>query len=229
MGKLMVRLISISDRTTDPTKPLDTFVNIEYLTWPIIRYKREVLFGWVDLLVSFGGIAGLFLGFSLLSGVEIVYYFTLRAFCMLYKNRVDICFLLKADSDFISHFFICRNSQDELYAIEEEKLSKPQKHIDLSLKVIEPSTIAVDRIRKIEVAETKPQMQNVEIKRMDRVARKMETVKVSTKLFELFLNLLDGDITSVQTDAAAATQTNYELRLCTSERTILYALNAPLQ
>lgn len=26
------------------------YVNIEYLTWPIIRYKREVLFGWVDLL-----------------------------------------------------------------------------------------------------------------------------------------------------------------------------------
>jgi hypothetical protein len=31
------------------------FINIEFLTWPIIRYKREVLFGWVDLLVSFGG------------------------------------------------------------------------------------------------------------------------------------------------------------------------------
>lgn len=65
----------------------ENYVNIEYLTWPIIRYKREVLFGWVDLLVSFGGIAGLFLGFSLLSGVEIVYYFTMRAFCMVYKNQ----------------------------------------------------------------------------------------------------------------------------------------------
>lgn len=31
--------------------------------------------------VSFGGIAGLFLGFSLLSGVELLYYFTLRACC----------------------------------------------------------------------------------------------------------------------------------------------------
>ncbi|XP_037884233.1 sodium channel protein Nach [Glossina fuscipes] len=63
-------------------------VLVEFLTWPIIRYKREVLFGWVDLLVSFGGIAGLFLGFSLLSGVEIIYYFTIRACCMVYKNRV---------------------------------------------------------------------------------------------------------------------------------------------
>lgn len=64
-------------------------INIEFLTWPIIRYKREVLFGWVDLLVSFGGIAGLFLGFSLLSGIEIIYYFTVRAGCMMYKNRVS--------------------------------------------------------------------------------------------------------------------------------------------
>lgn len=74
----------------------------------MVRYKREVLFGWVDLLgiqnlcnvfnkyqnifilftVSFGGIAGLFLGFSLLSGVEIIYYFTMRAFCMVHINRV---------------------------------------------------------------------------------------------------------------------------------------------
>lgn len=69
-------------------KQEDFRVNIEFLTWPIIRYKREVLFGWVDLLVSFGGIAGLFLGFSLLSGVEIVYYFTMRACCMFIKNRV---------------------------------------------------------------------------------------------------------------------------------------------
>lgn len=70
-------------------------ITVEYLTWPIIRYKREVLFGWVDLLVSFGGIAGLFLGFSLLSGVEIVYYFTMRTCCMVYKNRVSYKKLLK--------------------------------------------------------------------------------------------------------------------------------------
>lgn len=70
-------------------RPESLGVLVEFLTWPIIRYKREVLFGWVDLLVSFGGIASLFLGFSLLSGVEIIYYFTLRACCMVYKNRVN--------------------------------------------------------------------------------------------------------------------------------------------
>uniref|UniRef100_A0A182J395 Uncharacterized protein n=1 Tax=Anopheles atroparvus TaxID=41427 RepID=A0A182J395_ANOAO len=91
----------------------DAQVTIEYLTWPIIRYKREVLFGWVDLLVSFGGIAGLFLGFSLLSGVEILYFFTMRAFCMLYKNR------------------------DELEALEKEQIIKSMSRHELGLKPIE--------------------------------------------------------------------------------------------
>ncbi|XP_046960505.1 sodium channel protein Nach-like isoform X2 [Vanessa cardui] len=59
----------------------------EFVSWPMVRYKREVLFGWVDLLVSFGGIAGLFLGFSLLSGVELIYYFTLRACCALVRDK----------------------------------------------------------------------------------------------------------------------------------------------
>ncbi|XP_046802644.1 sodium channel protein Nach [Lucilia cuprina] len=86
-------------------------VLVEFLTWPIIRYKREVLFGWVDLLVSFGGIASLFLGFSLLSGVEIIYYFTLRACCMVYKNR------------------------QQLYEIEERIKNEPPPPINMTLKL----------------------------------------------------------------------------------------------
>lgn len=41
-------------------------------------------------VVSFGGIAGLFLGFSLLSGVEILYYFTVRACCMVVRERKEL-------------------------------------------------------------------------------------------------------------------------------------------
>ncbi|CAG9857482.1 unnamed protein product [Phyllotreta striolata] len=69
-------------------------LEVKFVSWPMVRYKREVLFGWVDLLVSFGGIAGLFLGFSLLSAVEILYYFTIRLYCVALKkerpNRVDL-------------------------------------------------------------------------------------------------------------------------------------------
>ncbi|XP_046412590.1 uncharacterized protein LOC124175951 [Neodiprion fabricii] len=46
-----------------------------------VKFRRTVRFGWIDLLVSFGGIAGLFLGSSLLSGVEFGYYFSLRTYC----------------------------------------------------------------------------------------------------------------------------------------------------
>ncbi|XP_034244838.1 sodium channel protein Nach-like [Thrips palmi] len=64
-----------------------TGVEVGFLSWPLTRYKRDVLFGQVDLLVAIGTIAGLFLGFSLLSGVEIVYLFTLRAWCMMHTDR----------------------------------------------------------------------------------------------------------------------------------------------
>ncbi|XP_015593908.1 sodium channel protein Nach isoform X4 [Cephus cinctus] len=49
--------------------------------WPTVQYQRKTLFGWLDLLVSFGGVAGLFLGYSLLTSVEFIYYFTLRSYC----------------------------------------------------------------------------------------------------------------------------------------------------
>ncbi|XP_017777841.1 PREDICTED: sodium channel protein Nach-like [Nicrophorus vespilloides] len=88
---------------------LTSSLETEFVSWPMVRYKREVLFGWVDLLVSFGGIAGLFLGFSLLSGVEVLYYFTIRACCMFYRNK------------------------DELLKIEEEAELNKKTDYDLSL------------------------------------------------------------------------------------------------
>ncbi|XP_066997698.2 pickpocket protein 11 isoform X2 [Anabrus simplex] len=48
--------------------------------YPLMRLKRDVLFGFTDVLVSIGGTAGLFLGCSILSFMEIFYFFTLRLF-----------------------------------------------------------------------------------------------------------------------------------------------------
>ena len=42
------------------------------------------------VLVSFGGIGGLFLGFSLLSGVEFLYYFLLRSVSMTFRNVEEL-------------------------------------------------------------------------------------------------------------------------------------------
>lgn len=49
--------------------------------WPTYFFKREVRFGWLDLVVSFGGIMGVFLGYSVLTTVELIYYFSLRFYC----------------------------------------------------------------------------------------------------------------------------------------------------
>ncbi|XP_055843170.1 uncharacterized protein LOC129909987 [Episyrphus balteatus] len=45
---------------------------------PKIRYRRQIIFTLTDLLVSIGGTAGFLLGSSVLSAVEIIYYFTVR-------------------------------------------------------------------------------------------------------------------------------------------------------
>ncbi|KAK3911908.1 Sodium channel protein Nach [Frankliniella fusca] len=83
----MEKLLEPADPNGD-----EVSINLEigFVSWPMQKYKREVLFGWVDLLVAFGGIAGLFLGFSLLSGVEIIYYFTLRACCMVCRDKESL-------------------------------------------------------------------------------------------------------------------------------------------
>lgn len=52
-------------------------VDFHFQTASIVKYRTDVTFGWMELLVAFGGIAGLFLGCSILSGVEIVYYLLL--------------------------------------------------------------------------------------------------------------------------------------------------------
>ncbi|VVC45398.1 Epithelial sodium channel [Cinara cedri] len=49
-------------------------VDIFYRNEGAVKYERDVTFGWIDLLVSFGGIAGLFLGFSLLTIIEFIYW-----------------------------------------------------------------------------------------------------------------------------------------------------------
>lgn len=54
---------------------------INFKPWPHLLYKRKISFGWVDLAASFGGIAGFFLGFSVLTSFELWYYFTLRTYC----------------------------------------------------------------------------------------------------------------------------------------------------
>ncbi|XP_041982502.1 uncharacterized protein LOC121735666 [Aricia agestis] len=54
-----------------------------------ITSKRSELYGRSDFIANCGGLLGLFLGFSLLSAVEILYFSTLRIWCLLWKNHRD--------------------------------------------------------------------------------------------------------------------------------------------
>lgn len=57
-------------------------VAISLVDRPTERYRRQALRTRLDVVVSIGGILGLFLGASILSLIELVYYFTFR----LYNN-----------------------------------------------------------------------------------------------------------------------------------------------
>ncbi|CRK91020.1 CLUMA_CG004708, isoform A [Clunio marinus] len=110
VSKLLVKKPE-SNSTKEFVDNFKSGISIELFTWPIFRFKREVIFGWADLLVSFGGVAGLCLGFSLLSGVEIFYYFTMRASCMFLKNK------------------------DKLKELQKERDSRPITAYDLGIKL----------------------------------------------------------------------------------------------
>nr|CAD7401179.1 unnamed protein product [Timema poppensis] len=48
-------------------------VKIAFMKLPTFHFKRNILFTWMDLLVSFGGTLSLFLGASVISLVEVLY------------------------------------------------------------------------------------------------------------------------------------------------------------
>ncbi|KAK5649197.1 hypothetical protein RI129_000226 [Pyrocoelia pectoralis] len=63
--------------------------NIGWLVveYPNIRYKRSIIFSASNLIVQFGGTAGLFLGASILSVVEVIFFITLRLFWAVFRRR----------------------------------------------------------------------------------------------------------------------------------------------
>ncbi|XP_077288026.1 pickpocket protein 28-like [Arctopsyche grandis] len=61
-------------------------VHIYFVEASFIRFTKGELFGFTDFLSNTGGLLGLFLGFSFLSLVEIVYYVTLRLLCAYYRH-----------------------------------------------------------------------------------------------------------------------------------------------
>ncbi|XP_076161404.1 pickpocket protein 28 isoform X2 [Ptiloglossa arizonensis] len=62
-------------------------VHLFFVESQFTKYMKNELFGFTEFLSSTGGLLGLFMGFSFLSLVEIVYFLTLRICCRMYKNN----------------------------------------------------------------------------------------------------------------------------------------------
>ncbi len=54
-----------------------------------MRQERGELYGFVDLFSNIGGLMGLCMGFSALSAIELVYFFTLRLFLNMTMPRPE--------------------------------------------------------------------------------------------------------------------------------------------
>ncbi|BES96240.1 Amiloride-sensitive sodium channel [Nesidiocoris tenuis] len=70
----IVDILGVPDRSL-----IDSMMQIRLRSVPTEKYKRTVVNGKLDLVVSIGGAAGLFLGASLLTAVEVSLFFLIKA------------------------------------------------------------------------------------------------------------------------------------------------------
>lgn len=64
-------------------------LNVHFAKSTMIKYRTDVTFSWMDLMVGFGGIVSLFLGCSLLSGFEIFYFTTIALFWHRHRSNLS--------------------------------------------------------------------------------------------------------------------------------------------
>ncbi|XP_063982072.1 sodium channel protein Nach-like [Diachasmimorpha longicaudata] len=64
-----------------------SLVHIFFSDLVSIQYRRNVAYDWRNLFASFGGLLGLFAGFSLMSGFEIIYFFIVRLITDTYVRK----------------------------------------------------------------------------------------------------------------------------------------------
>lgn len=62
-------------------------IDIFYASETMMKYRTDVTFSGMDLLVGFGGVVGLFFGGSLLSAAEIIFFTTIALFCHHRKRK----------------------------------------------------------------------------------------------------------------------------------------------
>lgn len=76
-------------------------LDIHYVKDTMVKYRTDVTFSSMDLVVGFGGIVSLFLGCSLISGVEILYFTTVALFWNRLRSRNAFIGKIKAKFPFL--------------------------------------------------------------------------------------------------------------------------------
>lgn len=64
-----------------------SLVHIYFIDLTSTVYRKDMYQNWLGTLAAFGGLLGLFLGFSLVTGFEFVYFFTIRT---LFDKLVEV-------------------------------------------------------------------------------------------------------------------------------------------
>jgi len=77
--------ISNFDRTRTGNKYFNVTLDMPFL--PTDQYRRQAIRSRLDVVVSMGGMLGLFLGASILSAIEFIYYFTMRPLNNMLRER----------------------------------------------------------------------------------------------------------------------------------------------
>lgn len=77
-NEAQINVVRTSSKIRENTR--DRSVSIRMQSLPVLRYFRQAVREKIDIVVSVGGILGLFMGASILSLVELIYFFTVRTF-----------------------------------------------------------------------------------------------------------------------------------------------------
>lgn len=77
-------------------------IDVHYGSTTMIKYRTDVVYSWIDLVVGFGGILGLFFGCSLLSGVEIFFYTTIGLYHQYKRNKGKFVKSIQAKFPFLN-------------------------------------------------------------------------------------------------------------------------------
>ncbi|XP_023709414.1 sodium channel protein Nach [Cryptotermes secundus] len=71
----------------------DSVFNVYFSNFLVTRYRRDVVYSWKGLLASLGGLLSLFIGFSFIGGVELLYFFTFRLYYRIRSHATSHPFL----------------------------------------------------------------------------------------------------------------------------------------